>query len=217
MFDLMFFVHYSSEINFQPMKDFLQNFISSIDPDHDIKMGLAFLPSQRGDFNLTRYTTSNDILNKIKSLRPRPSRRWNMGGNLKKFLAGASRYFSGNVGGRSGQKVPQVAILLTDNVGTVSLRGSSTDLHVAGVTVYVINIGTTDTKSNLFYVASYPYEKTVVNADTVQDLSQASQDLLKDVCYRLSHKYRDYWETRKIIQKRKIFLNPAEMYALRKG
>ncbi|XP_048881520.1 collagen alpha-6(VI) chain-like [Brienomyrus brachyistius] len=214
MFDLMFFVHYSSEINFQPMKDFLQNFIGLIDPDHDIKMGLAFLPSQRGDFNLTRYTTSNDILSKIRSLRPRPSRRWNMGGNLKKFLTGASRYFSGNVGGRSAQKVPQVAVLLTDNVGTVSLRGSSTDLHVAGVTVYVINIGTRDTKSNLFYVASYPYEKTIITVDTVQDLSQVSQDLLKDGCYRLSHKYRDYWETRKIIQKRCSKNMRADVYFL---
>ncbi|XP_072572394.1 collagen alpha-6(VI) chain-like isoform X2 [Paramormyrops kingsleyae] len=214
MFDLMFFVHYSSEINFQPMKDFLQNFIGSIDPEHDIQIGLAFLPSQRGDFNLTKYNTSNDILSKIKPLRPRPSRRWNMGGNLKKFLTGASRYFSGNVDGRSAQKVPQVAILLTDNVGTVSLRGSSTDLHVAGVTVYVINIGATDTKSNLFYVASYPYEETVINADTVQHLSQASQDLLKNVCNRLSHKFRKYWETRTITQKHCSKNMTADVYFL---
>ncbi|KPP76108.1 collagen alpha-6(VI) chain-like, partial [Scleropages formosus] len=213
-FDLMFFVHYSKG-KLQHFKDFIKNVVSDFNfEEFNMKIGLAFIPPQKGGFNLDNISRE-EILRKIESVEPRatdaPSET-----PLPVFLRRADQYFRNSSGGRPGESVPQIAVFLTDYIGNQTYKNSAINLHLAGITVYTVYVGTEDS-SQLFYVASYPSEETSLQVRSYQDLSSLPQTLKGRICYNLTHKDEDYWKLRKLVEKSCSKHMKADIYFLIDG
>ncbi|KAL4657426.1 collagen alpha-6(VI) chain-like isoform X1 [Arapaima gigas] len=214
-FDLMFFVHYS-ERNLENFKDFIQHFSSSFDFTRaSVKIGLAFIPQQQDDFNLTHVGKSEEIMSKIEAIKYRQDGRDDHA-NLNNFLQKAHQYFEWESGVRARHPVSQFAVFFTDYITGQVLRNSAIKLYLADVTVYTVYVGQGDS-SKLFYVASYPYDTTALNSSSVQNLNALWQTLMDRICYSVAHKHEDYWKLRSSVQKSCSKYMKADIYFLIDG
>ncbi|XP_069504838.1 collagen alpha-4(VI) chain-like isoform X2 [Ambystoma mexicanum] len=180
--DIVFLVDGSWSIgrqNFKVMQDFLYTMISGFDIGQDkIRVGLIqYTDTPRTEFFLNTYDSKMDILKFIRTLKYK-------GGSTKtgqslQFML--ENHFTEQAGSRSGDGVPQIAVLITDGQAQDNIREPAAEVKNAGITLYAIGIKDA-VLSELIEMASEPVEKHVYNVVDFSALKGISQNMLQVIC-----------------------------------
>lgn len=98
-----------------------------------------------------------------------------------------THYFTKEAGSRDGQKVPQIALVITDGSSNDDVIVPARRLKKQGVKIFSVGIGQTYIK-DLENIASLPPERFVLEVDTFKTLEKMKNYLLKEVCVSVETK-----------------------------
>ena len=156
-----------TEPNFQLMKDFVADFLFIADIDNgNVRVGVIIYSTEDHlEFNLNTYSTKMDVLTAIEDI-PYRYGSTNTADALKTMRT--EMYTAAN-GDRP--NVPNICIVVTDGVSNINSRRTipeAEEARAAGIHIYAIGIGLTDT-TELDGIASKPVEE---NRFAVQEFSE---------------------------------------------
>ena len=156
-----------TEPNFQLMKDFVADFLFIADIDNgNVRVGVIIYSTEDHlEFNLNTYSTKVDVLTAIEDI-PYRYGSTNTADALKTMRT--EMYTAAN-GDRP--NVPNICIVVTDGVSNINSRRTipeAEEARAAGIHIYAIGIGLTDT-TELDGIASKPVEE---NRFAVQEFSE---------------------------------------------
>uniref|UniRef100_A0A3P8XBR1 Collagen type VI alpha 6 chain n=1 Tax=Esox lucius TaxID=8010 RepID=A0A3P8XBR1_ESOLU len=180
--DIVFLVDGSTSISptdFQEVRMFLHTFIEGLDIGSDkVRVGLAqFSDQPKMEFLLADNTEKRALLEKVDQLEQ--LKGGTATGTAIRFLQ--REFFTPAAGSRSGQRVPQIAVVLTDGDSVDDVVEPAKELRQSGVIVYAIGVGNID-KSQLQAIANRPSKHFLNSILSFQALQPLSQDLLNTVC-----------------------------------
>lgn len=90
-------------------------------------------------------------------------------------------YFTEEAGSRANQRVPQIAVVITDGDSTDDVIEPAKSLREKGVMVFAIGVGQANIKE-LQSMANKPSEHFVFHLDNYQALLAKKDELLQTVC-----------------------------------
>ena len=156
-----------TEPNFELMKDFVADFLFIADIDNgNVRVGvIIYSTDDHLEFNLNTYSTKMDVLTAIEDI-PYRYGSTNTADALKTMRT--EMYTAAN-GDRP--NVPNICIVVTDGVSNINSRRTipeAEEARAAGIHIYAIGIGLTDT-TELDGIASKPVEE---NRFAVQEFSE---------------------------------------------
>ena len=168
--DLVFVLDASTSVtepNFELMKDFVADFLFIADIDNgNVRVGVIIYSTEDHlEFNLNTYSTKVDVLTAIEDI-PYRYGSTNTADALKTMRT--EMYTAAN-GDRP--NVPNICIVVTDGVSNINSRRTipeAEEARAAGIHIYAIGIGLTDT-TELDGIASKPVEE---NRFAVQEFSE---------------------------------------------
>ncbi|XP_034144568.1 collagen alpha-6(VI) chain isoform X3 [Esox lucius] len=180
--DIVFLVDGSGSIgptDFQEVRMFLHNFIEGLDIGSDkVRVGLAqFSDQPKLEFLLADNTEKSSLLEKVDQLEQ--LKGGTATGTAIRFLQ--REFFNPAAGSRSGQRVPQIAVVLTDGDSVDDVVEPAKELRQHGVIVYAIGVGNIN-KTQLQTIANRPSKHFLHTINNFQALQAISQGLLKTVC-----------------------------------
>lgn len=183
--DIVFLVDSSSSIdldNFQKVKSFLYNLISSLFVGHDqVRIGLAQYSDEIfSEFYLNQYPSKNDILEHIENLTLQKGSTHT--GAALDFIK--EEYFTESAGSRIQENIPQVLVLLTDGESHDEVKVPAHKLKNEGILIYVVGIGIQNT-TELMNIANQPFNKFLFNIDNFDILQDLINSLLETMCFAL--------------------------------
>ncbi|XP_078108114.1 collagen alpha-6(VI) chain-like [Sander vitreus] len=180
--DIVFLVDGSSSIspgNFQEVRSFLRNFIKALDiGPNKVRIGLAqYSDEPQQEFLLKDHSDKKSLLTTVEKIQL-------LGGGTKTgkaidFLQ--KQYFTKEAGSRLGQRVPQIAIVITDGQSTDVVKEPAQKLRKDGVIVFVIGVGEANHKE-LESIANWPPHRFLHSLDSYQALQGLMEKLLETVC-----------------------------------
>lgn len=148
-----------------------------IGPDH-IRIGLVqYSTTPRTEFLLKTFQTKQAILQHIAKL---PY----MGGGTQTGLGldfMLNKHFVEAAGSRSGQKVPQIAVVITDGKSQDNVKSHADDLKRKGIILYAIGIKEAD-EDQLKEIANEPYSQHVYSVSDFAALQGISQNIIQTLC-----------------------------------
>ncbi|TDH11240.1 hypothetical protein EPR50_G00058720 [Perca flavescens] len=180
--DIVFLVDGSSSIspgNFQEVRSFLRNFIKALDiGPNKVRIGLAqYSDEPRQEFLLKDHFDKKSLLAAVERIQL-------LGGGTETgkaidFLQ--KQYFTKEAGSRVGQRVPQIAIVITDGESTDEVKEPAQKLRQDGVIVFGIGVGEANRKQ-LEAIANWPADRFLHSLDSYQALQEQMEKLLETVC-----------------------------------
>nr|XP_033496504.1 collagen alpha-6(VI) chain-like [Epinephelus lanceolatus] len=180
--DIVFLVDGSSSIgstNFQEVRTFLRNIIKALDIGRDnIRIGLAqYNEEPHKEFLLKDHMDERSLLAAVEKI---PYRTGNTNtGKAMEFLL--KEYFTKQAGSRIDQRVPQIAVVLTDGESADKVEAPAQQLRQHGVIVFGIGVGEVN-KTELETIANWPPERFLHTIDSYQALQRLTDRLLQTVC-----------------------------------
>lgn len=176
----MFLVDGSGSIgdeSFNVMKQFLRSFVSGLTVASDkVRVGLAqFTDNAYQEFLLNDHDNVQAVLDQIGRLQYRQGGTY-LGKGLS-FLQ--TNYFTPAGGSRD--KVPKIAIVITDGQSSDDVAVPARDLRGMGVLVYAIGVGQYD-EAQLRSVANKPADRFLVGINNYQELQNIMDDMQRTVC-----------------------------------
>ncbi|XP_071402743.1 LOW QUALITY PROTEIN: collagen alpha-6(VI) chain-like [Centroberyx affinis] len=182
MADIVFLVDGSSSIgitNFQEVRQFLRNFIGGLDIGADkVRVGLAqYSDEPHQEFLLKDHMDKRSLLAEVDNL---PYRTGNTAtGKAMTFLR--EKYFTAEAGSRADQRVPQVAVVITDGDSADDVVAPAQLLRRHGVIVFGIGVGAAN-MTELQAITNRPYQRFLLSIDNYQALQRLTDSLLQTVC-----------------------------------
>uniref|UniRef100_A0A3Q2QAF6 VWFA domain-containing protein n=1 Tax=Fundulus heteroclitus TaxID=8078 RepID=A0A3Q2QAF6_FUNHE len=180
--DIVFLVDSSGSIgseNFATVRTFLRNVIENLDIGPDkVRVGLAqFGIDPKEEFLLTDPRDKESLLNAVDNISFLRSTSTNTGQALN-FIR--ENYFS-DIRTLPGQKVPQIAVVLTDGASNDDVDVPAFLLTQKGVLVFAIAVGKFNL-DQLKMIANKPSEQFVFSIESFQALQDLANTMLKRVC-----------------------------------
>ncbi|XP_041649550.1 collagen alpha-6(VI) chain-like isoform X2 [Cheilinus undulatus] len=182
MADIVFLVDGSSSIgiaNFDAMKQFLRSVVSGLDIGPDkVRVGLAqYSDEPYKEFLLKDHMNKNSLLDEIDRFPYRTGGTET--GKAMDFLR--TQYFTEEAGSRASQRVPQIAVVITDGDSTDDVTLPAQALRKHGVIVFGIGVGQANLKE-LQSIANRPPERFLSTIENYQALLTLTDGLLRTVC-----------------------------------
>ena len=182
MADIVFLVDGSSSIgisNFQEIRTFLKSAITGLDIGPDkVRIGLAQYSDETfQEFLLKDHMDKTSLLNAVDNFPYRAGGTET--GKAINFLL--STYFTEEAGSRANQRVPQIAVVITDGDSADDVVIPAQRLRRHGVIVFGIGVGGANLKQ-LGDIANKPPERFRFSIDSFQALQSLTENLLQTVC-----------------------------------
>uniref|UniRef100_A0A8C9XFS7 VWFA domain-containing protein n=1 Tax=Sander lucioperca TaxID=283035 RepID=A0A8C9XFS7_SANLU len=180
--DIVFLVDGSSSIgasNFQEIKVFLRSVIAGLDIGPDkVRIGVAqYSDDTYKEFLLKDYMDKNSLLAAVDAF---PYRQGGTEtGKAIDFLL--QEYFKEDAGSRAKQRVPQIAVVITDGDSTDDVIQPAQRLRQHGVIVFGIGVGQANLQQ-LESIANRPRKRFLHSIDSYQALQRLTEGLLRTVC-----------------------------------
>ncbi|XP_034029371.1 collagen alpha-6(VI) chain [Thalassophryne amazonica] len=180
--DIVFLIDGSSSIgidNFQKVQQFLRSVIEGLDIGPDkVRVGLAqYSNDPYQEFLLKDHMDKQSLLAAVDQVPYRRGRTET--GKAITFLQ--QQYFTEEAGSRAKQRVPQIAVVLTDGDSTDDVVAPAQLLRKEGVIVFGIGVGDANLKE-LEDIANRPHERFMFTIDNFQALQRLTVSLLETVC-----------------------------------
>lgn len=188
MGDIVFLVDGSSSIgtsNFQEVRLFLRSLVSDLDiGPGNIQVGLAQYSSDpQQEFLLKDHAEKTALLAAIDSF-PYKTGGTETGKAID-FLR--TQYFSKEAGSRADQRVPQIAVVITDGDSTDDVVEPAKKLRKHGVIVFAIGVGNANQRE-LDAIANRPSNRFRFTIDSFQALQRLRDQLLQTMCVSIEDK-----------------------------
>lgn len=153
-------------------------------------MGLAqYSDDPHQEFLLKDHLDAQSLLAAVDQL---PYRTGNTEtGKAIEFLR--TQFFTETAGSRVGQRVPQIAVVITDGDSSDEVELPAQNLRKQGVIVFAIGVGQANMKE-LQSIANRPPERFLFGIDSYQALQRLTGGLLQKVC--VSMEYQRQGETK---------------------
>ncbi|XP_015805075.3 collagen alpha-6(VI) chain isoform X1 [Nothobranchius furzeri] len=180
--DIVFLVDGSTSIgmdSFQEVRRFLRSIVSGLDigPDN-VRVGLAqYSDETYQEFLLKDHLDAQSLLAAVDSL-PYRSGGTETGKAIDFLL---SQYFTEEAGSRASQRVPQIAVVITDGDSADDVDGPAQRLRQQGVIVFAIGVGQANMEE-LESIANRPPSRFLFTIDSYQALQKLKGGLLQTVC-----------------------------------
>ncbi|XP_015247149.1 PREDICTED: collagen alpha-4(VI) chain-like [Cyprinodon variegatus] len=180
--DIVFLVDGSSSIgipNFQQVRVFLRSVVSGLDIGPDkVRVGLAqFSNEPHKEFLLKDNLDASSLLTAIDTFPYRTG--GTKTGKAIDFLI--SEYFTEEAGSRANQRVPQIAVVITDGDSEDEVEEPAQRLRQKGVIVFAIGVGKANQRE-LEDIANQPSQRFLFTIDSYQALQRLTKGLLQTVC-----------------------------------
>ncbi|XP_037836012.1 collagen alpha-6(VI) chain isoform X2 [Kryptolebias marmoratus] len=180
--DIVFLVDGSSSIgitNFQEVRQFLRNVTLSLDiGPNKVRVGLAqYSDEPHQEFLLKDHLDTQSLLAAIDKFPYRTGGTET--GKAIEFLR--TQYFTEAAGSRANQRVPQIAVIITDGDSADKVEVPAQQLRHQGVIVFAIGVGQA-IMQELESIANRPPERFLFTIDNYQALQRLTEGLLKVVC-----------------------------------
>lgn len=182
MADIVFLVDGSSSIgptNFQEVRVFLRSVVSGLDiGPNKVRVGLVqFSDEPHQEFLLKDHMDKRSLLTAVENF---PYRQGGtQTGKAIEYLR--TQYFKEEAGSRINQRVPQIAVVITDGDSTDDVVAPAQSLRRNGVIVFGIGVGQANQKE-LISIANRPSERFLYSIDSYQALQRLTEGLLETVC-----------------------------------
>ncbi|XP_063736075.1 collagen alpha-6(VI) chain-like [Eleginops maclovinus] len=180
--DIVFLVDGSSSIertNFVKIKGFLSSVIKALAIGRNkVRIGLAqYSEETYQEFLLKDHMDKTSLLEAVKRI---PKRKGGTEtGKAIDFLR--TQYFTEEAGSRAGQRVPQIAVVITDGDSTDDVTAPAQRLRQHGVIVFGIGVGAANLQE-LQSIANRPPEHFLSSISNYAALQTLKDSLLKTVC-----------------------------------
>ncbi|XP_042280535.1 collagen alpha-6(VI) chain-like isoform X2 [Thunnus maccoyii] len=182
MADIVFLVDGSSSISpadFRKIQNFLRQIVRTLNiGDNKVRVGLAQYsddPSQ--EFLLKDHKDKRSLLAALDRLSHR--RGGTKTGKAIEFLK--EQYFTKVTGSRANERVPQIAVVITDGESTDDVKVPAQNLRKHGVIVFGIGVGQTNRKQ-LESIVNWPPSRFLLTIDSYEALQREMGRLLQTVC-----------------------------------
>lgn len=182
MADIVFLVDGSSSIginNFQEVRRFLRTVVAGLEIGPDkVRVGLAQYSSDvYQEFLLKDHTDKTSLLAALDTFPYRTGGTET--GKAMEFIR--TQYFTKEAGSRADQRVPQIAVVITDGESTDDVVKPAKDLRSQGVIVFGVGVGQINL-NQLESIANRPPNSFMFTIDNFQALQRLTDGLLKTVC-----------------------------------
>ncbi|KAM9352972.1 collagen alpha-6(VI) chain-like [Symphorus nematophorus] len=182
MADIVFLVDGSSSIgltSFQEVRQFLRSVVSGLDIGPDkVRIGLAQYSSEPyTEFLLKDHMDKNSLLSAVDTFPYRAGGTET--GKAIDYLQ--TEFFTKEAGSRASQRVPQIAVVITDGDSTDDVVQPAQRLRKHGVIVFGIGVGQANL-AELESIANRPPDRFLSKIDNYQALQRLTQGLLQTVC-----------------------------------
>ncbi|XP_054638754.1 collagen alpha-6(VI) chain isoform X2 [Dunckerocampus dactyliophorus] len=180
--DIVFLVDGSSSIgidNFQEVRGFLRSVVSGLDIGPDkVRVGLAqYSDETYQEFLLKDHMDKKSLLAELDKFPYRTGGTET--GKAIDFLR--TQYFTESAGSRASQRVPQIAVVITDGDSTDDVVAPAQHLRQHGVIVFGIGVGQAN-RAELESIANRPSDNFRFFIDSFQALQRLTEGLLKTMC-----------------------------------
>lgn len=180
--DIVFLVDGSSSISpesFEEARGFLRNLIRAFDIGPDkVQIGLAqYSETPYKEFLLKDHTDKRSLLGALERVSHRKGGTET--GKALNFIL--QQYFTKEAGSRVGQRVPQIAVVITDGESADKVAIPAQNLRQHGVIVFAIGVGEANQKE-LRSIANWPPSRFVLSTDSYQALQRMTEVVLRTVC-----------------------------------
>ncbi|KAK5891665.1 hypothetical protein CesoFtcFv8_012122 [Champsocephalus esox] len=180
--DMVFLVDGSSSIgidNFQEVRTFLRSVVTGLDIGPDkVRIGLAqYSDEPYQEFLLKDHMDKTSLLEAVDTFQYRTGGTET--GKAIDFLR--TQYFTEEAGSRAGQRVPQIAVVITDGDSTDDVIAPAQRLRQQGVIVFSIGVGAANLQQ-LESIANRPSERFRSSISNYAALQTLKDRLLKTVC-----------------------------------
>uniref|UniRef100_A0A671U657 VWFA domain-containing protein n=1 Tax=Sparus aurata TaxID=8175 RepID=A0A671U657_SPAAU len=174
--DIVFLVDGSSSIgidNFTLARDFLKSVITGLDIGPDkVRIGLAqYSDEPHQEFLLKDHMDKSSLLPALDEF---PYRTGNTAtGKAMDFLV--KQYFTEEAGSRAKERVPQIAVVITNGDSADDIVAPAKSLRQHGVIVFGIGVGQANLME-LKAIANRPSERFLLTIDSYQALQRLTED-----------------------------------------
>lgn len=100
-----------------------------------------------------------------------------------------TQYFIKEAGSRADQRVPQIAVVLTDGDSTDDVAAPAQELRKHGVIVFAIGVGNANQKE-LESIANRPSKRFRFTIDSFQALQRLTEGLLQTMCVSMEDQFQ---------------------------
>ncbi|XP_042345729.1 collagen alpha-6(VI) chain-like [Plectropomus leopardus] len=185
--DIVFLIDGSSGIDstdFQEIRSFLRNIIKALDVGtNKVRIGVAqYSGNPYQEFLLKDHMDKKSLLAAVEKIPFRTGDRNT--GKAMEFLL--EKYFIKQSGSRIDQRVPQIAVVITDGESKDDVKVPAQHLRQRGVIVFGIGVGSAK-KTELELIANWPPERFLHTVDSYQALQRLTDSLLQTVCNSLEY------------------------------
>ncbi|XP_034723704.1 collagen alpha-4(VI) chain-like [Etheostoma cragini] len=181
--DIGFLVDGSSSIspgNVQEVRSFLRNFIKALDiGPNNVRIGLAQYSNEpQPEILLKDHSDKRSLLAAVEKIQL-------LGGGVTEtgkaieFLR--KQFFTKEAGSRVDQRVPQIAVVITDGKSTDNVKAPAQKLRQDGVMVFSVGVGDAN-REKLESIANWPPDRFLHSVDSYQGLQRLTEELLETVC-----------------------------------
>ncbi|XP_049585447.1 collagen alpha-6(VI) chain [Syngnathus scovelli] len=180
--DVVFLVDGSSSIgisDFQEVRTFLRTVVSGFDVGPDkVRVGLAqYTDEPYQEFLLKDHMDKNSLLDELERFPYRTGGTET--GKAMDFIR--TQFFTESAGSRANQRVPQIAVVITDGESADDVAEAARHLRQHGVIVFAIGVGQANLVE-LDAIANRPTDNFRFYIDSFQALQRLSVGLLQTVC-----------------------------------
>ncbi|XP_067456428.1 collagen alpha-6(VI) chain-like isoform X1 [Thunnus thynnus] len=182
MADIVFLVDGSSSISpadFQKIRIFLRNIVKTLNiGDNKVRVGLAqYSDDPFQEFLLKDHKDKRSLLAALDRLSHRQG--GTKTGKAIKFLQ--EQYFTNVTGSRADERVPQIAVVITDGKSTDDVKVHAQNLRKHGVIVFGIGVGQAN-RTQLESIVNWPPSRFLLTIDSYEALQREMGRLLQTVC-----------------------------------
>lgn len=182
MADIVFLVDGSSSIgitNFQEVRQFLRSIVTGLDIGaNKVRVGLAqYSNDPYQEFLLKDHMDKTSLLAALDTLPYRTGGTET--GKAMDFIL--TQYFKPEAGSRANQRIPQIAVVITDGESADDVVGPAQRLRKQGIIVFAIGVGNFNA-DQLESIANRPPKRFMFTIDNFQALQRLTDNLLQTVC-----------------------------------
>ncbi|CAL8248632.1 unnamed protein product [Lota lota] len=180
--DIVFLVDGSGSIgpeSFQVMLLFLQEFIKNLEVGADkVRVGVAqYSDLPHTEFLLKDHMDKASLLEQVSKIPYRKGGTFT--GKAISFLQ--KTFFTPAAGSRAAERVPQIAVVITDGDSSDDVLEPAQKLRRQGVIMFAISVGSSN-ETAMQEIANRPHDRFLFSIDDYEELQQMTDQLLQTVC-----------------------------------
>lgn len=162
--DVVFLIDGSSDISnsFEGIRSFIERIVETLDENRDQVAVVQYSRDATVNFYLNSYSSKNDVLNSVRTMRHKTGRPLNVGKALD-FVR--QNVFASSVGGRHLDSVPQYLFVFSGGRSVDDVRGPAQLLRENGIKVFSIGTQNADMleMQTISFTPAYYFHLTNVN------------------------------------------------------